>query len=212
MPATARTPLRRDAAANRERVLAAAEQVFAEQGLEASVDAVIAAAGVGAGTFYRRFADKDSLIDELVVSIGERVLHAARTAMTEEPPGLGLERFLREVGRELQTHHALLRRLWTGDPRPEQVAAIRDAIADLLAAAQESGEVQPGLVPSDISMALWAVSGVIETSSSVEPAAWERHLDLVLAGMRGAPVSYRRKPLTRTQLEQITRAGADRER
>ncbi|MDQ1718021.1 MAG: hypothetical protein QOE89_1974, partial [Pseudonocardiales bacterium] len=59
-------PLRRDAAENRERLLDAAIQVFAEHGLDAGVDEVARVAGVGTGTLYRRFPTKQALIDELV--------------------------------------------------------------------------------------------------------------------------------------------------
>ena len=58
-------PLRADAERNRAKILDAAAQVFAEQGLDASLDEVAAAAGVGVGTVYRRFPDKDALIGAL---------------------------------------------------------------------------------------------------------------------------------------------------
>src|SRR4051812_44395472 len=61
-------PLRADAERNRRRILAAASDVFAERGLDASLDEVAAAAGVGIGTVYRRFPDKEALIDELFES------------------------------------------------------------------------------------------------------------------------------------------------
>ena len=52
------TPLRRDAAANRERILDTARRLFSEQGLDASMDDVARGAGVGAGTLYRRFPSR----------------------------------------------------------------------------------------------------------------------------------------------------------
>ena len=60
-----RQPLRSDAERNRQRILAAAAEVFAERGLDVSLDDIAAAAGVGVGTVYRRFPDKDALIDAL---------------------------------------------------------------------------------------------------------------------------------------------------
>ena len=58
-------PLRRDAARNRERILAAAGEVFATRGLEVTLDDIAHHAGVGVGTVYRRFHDKEQLIDAL---------------------------------------------------------------------------------------------------------------------------------------------------
>ena len=73
--------LRRDAAQNRQRLLDAAEQVFAERGLEASVDEVARVAGVGMGTLYRRFPTKEALIAELVRELLEDVLLLARSSL-----------------------------------------------------------------------------------------------------------------------------------
>jgi AcrR family transcriptional regulator len=74
-------PLRRDAARNRKRLLEAAAEVFAEQGLQASVDDVARVAGVGMGTLYRRFPTKDALIDELVRELLTEDLQDAREAL-----------------------------------------------------------------------------------------------------------------------------------
>ena len=58
-------PLRADAERNRERILAAAAEVFARRGLSGTMDDVAAEAGVGVGTVYRRFPEKDDLIEAL---------------------------------------------------------------------------------------------------------------------------------------------------
>ena len=57
--------LRKDAALNRQRILDAASEAFAEHGLDVTLNDVAAWAGVGVGTVYRRFANKEELIDEL---------------------------------------------------------------------------------------------------------------------------------------------------
>ncbi|MFI5068732.1 MAG: helix-turn-helix domain-containing protein, partial [Streptosporangiales bacterium] len=58
-------PLRSDAERNRRRILRAAAEVFTERGLDATLDDVARHAGVGVGTVYRRFPDKDALVEEL---------------------------------------------------------------------------------------------------------------------------------------------------
>ena len=58
-------PLRRDAERNRQRILAAAAEVFTSRGLQATLDDVAHQAGVGVGTVYRRFPDKESLVEAL---------------------------------------------------------------------------------------------------------------------------------------------------
>ena len=59
-------PLRADAERNRRRILDAAAELFAERGLHVSLDEVAERAGVGVGTVYRRFADREALVDALL--------------------------------------------------------------------------------------------------------------------------------------------------
>ena len=58
-------PLRRDAERNRQRILEAARDAFAEEGLSVTLDEIARRAGVGVGTVYRRFPDKEQLIEAL---------------------------------------------------------------------------------------------------------------------------------------------------
>ena len=64
-PTASDRPLRRDAERNRLRILAAAREAFAEEGLSVTLDEIARRAGVGVGTVYRRFPDKEQLIDAL---------------------------------------------------------------------------------------------------------------------------------------------------
>ena len=74
MTQVAGRPLRADARRNRERVLQAAREVFAEQGREAQMDDVARRAAVGVGTVYRHFPTKEALIDAIA---GEALRAAA---------------------------------------------------------------------------------------------------------------------------------------
>src|ERR1700759_2475171 len=89
--------LRRDAAENRKRILDAAGRVFAEHGLDGSVEEVARVAGVGMGTLYRRFPTKQALIDELVGEARRGLLARARAA-AEYSDGTGLEVLLVSAG------------------------------------------------------------------------------------------------------------------
>src|SRR3954451_17660303 len=62
----AEQPLRKDAERNRQRVLEAARELFAARGLGVTLNDVAHHAGVGVGTVYRRFPDKEMLIDTLL--------------------------------------------------------------------------------------------------------------------------------------------------
>ena len=195
-------PLRRDAARNRERLLEAAVAVFAEQGLAGSVDDVARLAGVGMGTLYRRFPTKEALIDELVRELLSDVLEEARASLAEAA-GRGLERFLSAVGTAQASRLGLLPRLWNTSEHAGILEAIRTATAELLADAQDHGQVRLDLRPEDVFTIMWSLRGVIETTRGVAPDAWRRHLEIILAGVRPSQGSLEHPPLDRTTFDQV---------
>src|SRR6201996_3844948 len=89
--------LRRDAERNRQRILAAAAEVFTEHGLDATLDEVARAAGVGVGTVYRRFPDKESLVAELFRERVDALVTVAEEACTARDPWQGLVTYLEFV-------------------------------------------------------------------------------------------------------------------
>src|SRR3954454_13168984 len=94
MPETTTRALRRDAALNRERLLAAARELFAEQGLNVTLNDIAHHAGVGVGTAYRRFANKEAVIDALFEEELQKVAGVANEALTDPDAWSGLVTFL----------------------------------------------------------------------------------------------------------------------
>src|SRR3954471_13315487 len=88
------TPLRKDAARNRERLLTAASELFAERGLHVTLNDIAHRAGVGVGTAYRRFANKDELIDALFEKRLHDVIAVAEEALAFTDAWIGLVSFL----------------------------------------------------------------------------------------------------------------------
>lgn len=80
-------PQRADARKNRERVLAAADTVFAAQGMTASTAEIARAAAVGIGTVFRHFPTKEALLKAVLISRLERFAAEARKAAAEEDAG-----------------------------------------------------------------------------------------------------------------------------
>jgi AcrR family transcriptional regulator len=192
--------IRSDALKNRERLLVAAGQVFEEKGLEASVADVARVAGVGMGTLYRRFPSKDALIEALVTEVLEATITMAREAAAW-PEGTGLEHFLEVSGSYQAEHLGCLPKLWNTDHHLVKTA--RDLIAGLLADAQSHGRVRPDLTSTDISLVMWSMRGVLETTRSNVPDAWRRHLDLLIAGMRPADTALSHRALSQNQVDRI---------
>ena len=200
---TAVKPLRRDAAQNRQRILAAASQVFADRGLDGSVEEVARVAGVGMGTLYRRFPTKDALIAELVRDLLTEVTIDARQAL-ERYDGHGLESFLYKASAHLASQRGCLARLWGASVAPDLVQEARALIAELLRDAQVHGQIRSDVTATDITVILWSVRGVIETMQSVAPNGWRRHLGIVLDGLRPTSTSLLGSPLTRELMDAIT--------
>ena len=92
--ASAERKLRVDAARNRQRVLAAAAEVFAERGLDVSLDEVAHAAGVGVGTLYRRFPNKEALVEALFEDKVQNMVVLAHEAEAFEDPWAGFVYFI----------------------------------------------------------------------------------------------------------------------
>ena len=178
----------------------AAGQVFEEKGLEASVADVARAAGVGMGTLYRRFPSKEALIDALVTDVLEETIVMAEEALGR-PDGTGLEHFLDASCSYQAEHLGCLPKLWNTDHH--LIATARDLLARLLADAQDHGRVRADLTSTDISLVLWSIRGVLETTRSNAPDAWRRHLDLVIAGMRPTDEALPHRPLSQVQIDRI---------
>ncbi len=181
-------PLRADAERNRQRILAAAEELFRERGLGVSLDDIAAAASVGVGTVYRRFPDKDDLIDALFEDKIAEVECVAREALATEDPWDGFEAFMRAVCRLQAEDRGLKEALLTRDRGRERVAMARERITpialQILERAQEAGVVRDDLGTYDVPMMHFAVGFVAERTREVSPAYWERLLTVLLDGMR----------------------------
>ena len=206
--ATAR-PMRKDALRNSELVLRAAREVLSESGPETRVEQIAARAGVGVGTVYRHFPNKEALIDELVRLMLTDLIGAAQVELARGD-GTGLESFLRVLGRAIAEQRGYRDKL-VGRTRVDcGQARLRELIGELLEQAREHGRIGPEIVLGDVLATTWALRGVIMTTGSVAPDAWERHLDIHLAGLRaGATVA--RPGISTEQLSRISGAATPAE-
>jgi AcrR family transcriptional regulator len=90
-------PLRADARRNRAKVLEAAEEVFASEGLAVPIDKVARRAGVGVGTVYRHFPTKQALFEAIVLARIEALVERGEALCTAEDPGAALFTFISEL-------------------------------------------------------------------------------------------------------------------
>src|ERR1700693_6131204 len=107
IPVSSDRPRRADAVRNRERVLAAAEAVFAESGLMAQVEEVARRAGVGVGTVCRHFPTKQALVEAVLEAMYESVVHDAQVALAQVDAGDAFRSFFVSLS-EFQARHRAL--------------------------------------------------------------------------------------------------------
>ncbi|WP_238431013.1 TetR/AcrR family transcriptional regulator [Frankia nepalensis] len=177
-------PLRRDAERNRERILAAARELFTEQGLGVGVDEIARRAGVGMGTLYRRFPNKDALVEETLLTAVGQVRELAAAAIAAEPRGQALREFLMVSMTDDTCRWAFVsHRLWTGRTRAAVAGEVVPLISTMFADAQATGAVRGDAVLADLIVLLRALRVVMELS---EPSTgtWRRYVGLMLDALR----------------------------
>jgi len=188
MPDTSSRSLRKDAAVNRERLLAAARELFAERGLNVTLNDIAHHAGVGVGTAYRRFANKEQVIDALFEEGLRDIAAVAHEALDDADAWRGLVMFL-ERSLHLQFGDRGLNQIMNNPALGSaRVGEARDRIAPLIQTlvdrAKEQGAVRPDLEQSDLIFAQVALSAVMESSRAIEPDLYLRYLTIILDGIR----------------------------
>src|SRR6185369_10291950 len=93
-------PMRADAARNREKVLRAAREAFAESGYGVPLDEIAARAGVGPGTVYRHFPAKEALFEAVVAARITDLVSDARARADADDPGEAFFGFLARIAGE----------------------------------------------------------------------------------------------------------------
>jgi AcrR family transcriptional regulator len=179
--------LRADAERNRTRILAAAGEVFAEHGLDASLDDIAVHAGVGIGTVYRRFPDKDALIDALFEAKIDGVVALAEEALEVEDPWQGFVMFMHGMCRMQAEDRGFKEALLGSDRGRERVAGARERIAPraikLLQRAQAAGAVRADIGPFDVPMLHLCVGLIADRTRDVAPEYWERVFTILIDGL-----------------------------
>ena len=178
-------PLRADARRNRERVLEAAEQVFATEGVSAPIDEVARVAGVGVGTCYRHFPTKEALFEAIVLRRLEQLTELARGLSTAEDAGAAFFQFIDRFGALVGEKRDLSDALEAAGVDVKARAAgpsdeLRSAATVLLERAQAAGAVRDDVDAADL-------FGLIVGTCKMADASAPRMLGIVCDGLRPQP-------------------------
>ena len=210
---TTKRPLRRDAQANRERIVSAARAAFAAEGVRVPVEEIARRAGVGMGTLYRHFPAKEDLIDAVLEDAFGGFVGAAEQALDAEDAWAGFRSFLERVFELHVENRGLKDMLATRSHGRARVDAMRTRmrplVGRLVERAQEQGALRADFTAEDMPLLFCTGDRVIEVTAAVAPDFWRRYLGFLLDGLRAeAATTLPHPPLTRAQLNRATARGA----
>lgn len=189
-------PLRADARRNRATILAAAHEVFAEEGLEVRTQVVAQRAGVAVGTLFRHFATKEALVEAVGALQLRSVLKRCRQALEETDPPGAFERLVWHLTGQYQLYRAVPEALASeGSPEIEESRReLYELLGRTVALAQEGGRIRPDLELTDIMLLVTACAHVAEGTARTDPALRKRFMTVVFDGMRPAGASRLPRP------------------
>ncbi|WP_040699813.1 TetR/AcrR family transcriptional regulator [Nocardia vinacea] len=170
--------LRADAERNRQRLIVAAREVFAERGLDVPIEDIARHAGVGIATLYRRFPTRADLIAGAFEAKMAAYADAVIDGLAEPDPWIGFCRYLERVCAMQAEDRAFANALTMTFPLAKQFEAQRErayyGFVELLDRAKQAGRLRADFVPEDLVMLLIANAGMVTCTADAAPEAWRR--------------------------------------
>ncbi len=184
MVPTWRGPLRADAQQNRERILEAAHDAFAESD-DASLNSIAKRASVGAGTLYRHFPTREALILAVYRHDVQALVDSVTALLAEHEPLDAFRIWFERLADYVRIKHGLGEALHSAavqDIVNETYAPVTAAVGELLAACEAAGVMRPGLDPADVLLLMGFLWRVGPGEDGTAQAA--RLFDLAIGGFR----------------------------
>jgi AcrR family transcriptional regulator len=188
LPVQRKAP-RADALRNRERIVAAAREMFTEFGPDVPLDEIARRAGVGNATVYRNFPDRDALVREVVCSVMDRTTEAAERALAETGDAFeALERFVHTAADERISALCPMVQSTFDKDHPDLVAArvrSEELVVALMDRAKAAGQLRPDVDSGDLLIAVAQLSRPPAGTACFQVDRFiHRHLQLFLDGLR----------------------------
>ena len=173
-----RSELRIDAERNRQRIVSAAREAFAELGLDAPMDEIARRAGVGVGTLYRRYPTRNDLIAAAFEAKMADYAEAARQALANPDPWAAFCGYVEHICAMQAADRGFTTVLTLTFPTAKRFEADRNrAFADfvqLIDRAKAVGKLRADFVAEDMPLFLMANAGVLTATADAAPDAWRR--------------------------------------
>ncbi len=175
--------LRADARANRDRILDVARELLMTDP-EASLNSVSKAAGVGAGTLYRHFPNRETLVLALYNKEIAALSALAPTLLAKYPPVRAFQSWCEELVRFGKMKYGvadIVHASTSAEERREQYTPMLDSVRRMVEACEQSGDVKPGTDPEDVLVFLGLLWRIPPTPSGEKQV--ERLLQLLFSGL-----------------------------
>ncbi len=181
-------PMRADARRNYERLVVAARKVFAEEGGQASMEAIAREAGVGVGTLYRHFPKRIDVVEAVYRTDVEQLVQTAERVVADLEPWEAVVAFLEAFVRYAQGKRTFLNELREAfEKNPDLRSQCREridcAMNLVFSRAQQAGVVRTDIDGSDIMQLV----GPMCTSATLSEDQCTRLLATILDGLHKAP-------------------------
>jgi AcrR family transcriptional regulator len=184
-------PLRADARRNIEKVMAAAAEAFARDGLNVPLEEIARSAGVRAGTIYNRFGSREGLLDAVVADVTAGWLRAVIDRAAGQGTAWGrfaafVEGMCEEQAADPVFNDVFSRR-YPDAPGLRAVCEQSQAFgAELIRDAQACGTLRPGFSADDLAR-IFVVNAYLVRDSPAGDDGWRRTLRFTLDGLRVQP-------------------------
>ncbi|MFE0416336.1 TetR/AcrR family transcriptional regulator [Streptomyces tendae] len=184
-------PLRRDAELNRRRILRAGREVFAVRGLQATLNDVAHHAGLGVGTVYRKYPDKQALAEAVYAEELDEIAAMALEARDADDAFGALADFLEEALARAAHNRGLRELMRRGTVEGAGLTRARQAITAhcerLVARARTEGALREGVTEADLAPIAAMIDAVMALPAERPSQLWRRYLVIVLDGLRTRP-------------------------
>jgi AcrR family transcriptional regulator len=181
--------MRADARRNREKVLAAARDAFAEGGLDVQVEDIARRAGLGVGTVYRHFPTKDALVEALSEAHFDHLAELAEAALESDgDPWQVFEELIWTTAGPVAADVAWCEIMAR---KPDAIAAaasaqerLGKATERLIERAQATGAMRADATVTDVRTIMCGFGHLAAVQRAGAPVDWERYLTITLDGLR----------------------------
>ncbi|MGY4710316.1 TetR/AcrR family transcriptional regulator [Mycolicibacterium sp. CBM1] len=188
---TTNRPLRKDAQRNRQRVIEAARDLFAQKGLEPNMNDVAHHAGVGVGTVYRRFATKAELLEAVFLDGLKQMMELAELALQQDDSWDGFVWLVEQMAKISATDRGLREMAFSNYSSGTRLNATKEhlvpALTRIVERTQADGYLRPEIAATDMPIISLLAGTVSEFAGGVNGDLWRRYVALFIEGLRRRP-------------------------